>query len=113
MNDRNALEPFLTRSFAADFQNGVVRLRSEGGQQEMMFTVDRLTYSENGKVVRVWRRVTGSFSLDASAAAFSVNVNATMFSGLHPPPPASLALRRLTTRRATTSVLPDPAHAMS
>jgi hypothetical protein len=45
------------RSFAVDVQDGVVRLRSESGQQEMMFSADRLTYSENGRVLRVWHRL--------------------------------------------------------
>jgi len=46
----------------------------------------------------------------SSAAALSVNVNAMMFRGARPAPSAR---SRCTTRRATTSVFPDPAHAIS
>jgi hypothetical protein len=46
------------RSFAANLEDGVVHLRSESGQWEFMFTAEGLTYSENGKPLRVWRRIT-------------------------------------------------------
>jgi hypothetical protein len=46
------------RSFAAKLEDGVVRLRSENGQQEFLFTAEGITYSENGKPLRVWRRIT-------------------------------------------------------
>jgi hypothetical protein len=46
------------RSFALSSESNVVRLRSDNGQQEFLFTPDGLlTYSENGKVQRVWQRV--------------------------------------------------------
>jgi len=46
----------------------------------------------------------------SSAAARSVNVNATMFAGVMPS--SRLVARICATRSATTCVLPDPAHAM-
>jgi hypothetical protein len=46
------------RSFSASREGDVVRLRAGNGQQEFLFTAEGLTYSENGKVLRVWRRVT-------------------------------------------------------
>ena len=49
----------------------------------------------------------------SSAAALSVKVKATMFAGVQPPPPSFNEVSRVTTRRATTSVLPEPAHAIS
>ena len=45
-----------------------------------------------------------------SAAAFSVNVNATMFRGSKPP--FAPGVRSWTTRLATTSVFPEPAQAI-
>lgn len=46
------------RTFALSSESNAVRLRSRNGQQEFLFTPDGLlTYSENGKVQRVWQRV--------------------------------------------------------
>ncbi len=45
------------RSFDVLRDRDAVRLRSPNGAQEFVFTKDGLTYSEGGKVLRVWRRV--------------------------------------------------------
>jgi hypothetical protein len=45
------------RSFKLVSEGNAVRLRSDNGLQEFLFSPDGLTYSENGKVQRVWRRV--------------------------------------------------------
>ena len=45
------------RTFSSTLEDGVVRLRSGNGQQEFLFSGDGLAYSESGKVVRVWSRV--------------------------------------------------------
>src|SRR5258708_7181553 len=86
----------LLMSYSSDLVDG---FRQTGG------------YRENPEIGpnASWHRVTIlSFS---SAAAFSVNVKAIIFRGANT---GSVSrLRRCTTRRATTSVFPDPAHAMS
>ena len=46
------------RNFAVNSEGGVVRMRSETGQQELLFDASGSTYSENGKPLRVWRRTT-------------------------------------------------------
>lgn len=46
-----------TRSFTVSREADGVRLRRTEGNIEFLFTRDLLTYSENGKVLRVWRRV--------------------------------------------------------
>ena len=45
------------RTFTLMSENNAVRLRSDNGLQDFLFPPDGLTYSENGKVQRVWRRV--------------------------------------------------------
>jgi len=45
------------RAFTLIREGNAVRLRSDNGLQEFLFSPDGLTYSENGKVQRVWRRV--------------------------------------------------------
>jgi hypothetical protein len=45
------------RGFAVVSEGDAVRFRSDTGSQEFLFTADRLSYSENGKVQRVWRRI--------------------------------------------------------
>ena len=45
------------RVFTVISESNAVRLRSDDGLQEFLFAPDGLTYSENGKVQRVWRRV--------------------------------------------------------
>ena len=44
------------RTFALTADGNAVRLRADNGKYEMVFTTDGLTYSKDGKVVRVWRR---------------------------------------------------------
>ena len=46
------------RVFAVSSEEGIVRMQSETGQQEFIFDANRLTYVENGKPLRVWRRAT-------------------------------------------------------
>jgi hypothetical protein len=43
------------RTFAVSTDESAVHLNS--GQQEFTFTADGMTYSEEGKVLRVWRRI--------------------------------------------------------
>jgi hypothetical protein len=45
------------RTFAVSPEGDAVRFRSENGQQEFLFTHDSLRYSENGKILRTWRRI--------------------------------------------------------
>jgi len=45
------------RSFVTVVEGKNIRLRSEGGKQELLFSSEGLTYSENGQVLRVWRRL--------------------------------------------------------
>ena len=45
------------RGFAVVTEDNAVRFRSDTGNQEFLFAADRLSYSENGKVQRVWKRV--------------------------------------------------------
>ena len=45
------------RAFAVLSEGSSVRLRSDNGLQEFLFTPEVLTYSENGKLQRVWRRI--------------------------------------------------------
>lgn len=45
------------RGFAVVAEGNTVRFRSDSGNQEFLFTPDGLTYSENGKVQRVWKRM--------------------------------------------------------
>ena len=45
------------RAFAVLSEGSPVRLRSDNGLQEFLFTPEVLTYSENGKLQRVWRRI--------------------------------------------------------
>ena len=44
------------RTFALAAEDNTVRLSAENGKYEMLFTTEGLTYSEDGKVLRVWRR---------------------------------------------------------
>ncbi len=44
------------RSFAVSTEDGTLRLRTEGGKQEFVFTATGVTYSQGG-VSRVWRRI--------------------------------------------------------
>jgi hypothetical protein len=46
-----------TRSFTVTREANGVRLRRTEGNIEFFFTPELLTYSENGKVLRVWKRV--------------------------------------------------------
>jgi hypothetical protein len=46
-----------TRSFTVSRDANGVRLRRAEGNLEFFFTPELLTYSENGKVLRVWKRV--------------------------------------------------------
>jgi len=46
-----------TRSFTVSREPDGVRLRRAEGKIEFFFTRELLTYSENGKVLRVWRRI--------------------------------------------------------
>ncbi len=46
-----------TRSFTLSRDGNGVRLRRTEGNIEFFFTPELLTYSENGKVLRVWKRV--------------------------------------------------------
>ncbi len=46
-----------TRSFTVSREANRVRLRRTEGNIEFLFTPEQLTYSENGKVLRVWKRV--------------------------------------------------------
>lgn len=45
------------RGFSVISEGSTVRFRSDTGNQEFLFTADRVSYSENGKVQRVWKRV--------------------------------------------------------
>ena len=45
------------RGFAVVSEGSAVRLRSDTGNQEFLFAGDRLSYSENGRAQRVWKRV--------------------------------------------------------
>ena len=48
----------VMRSCSASREGDVVHLKAVNGQQEFRFTAEGFTYSaENGKVLRVWRRV--------------------------------------------------------
>jgi hypothetical protein len=46
-----------TRTFTVSREADGVHLRRAEGKIEFVFTKELLTYSENGKVLRVWRRV--------------------------------------------------------
>jgi hypothetical protein len=45
------------RAFKITVENRAVRLQTENAKQELLFSHDGLTYSENGRVQRVWQRV--------------------------------------------------------
>ncbi|MGQ0620747.1 MAG: hypothetical protein ACT4QA_12640 [Panacagrimonas sp.] len=45
------------RGFAVVSEGSAVRLRSDTGDQEFLLAGDRLSYSENGRIQRVWKRV--------------------------------------------------------
>ena len=43
------------RKFTVSMDAGIVHLSS--GQQEFIFTSEGMTYSEDGKLLRAWRRI--------------------------------------------------------
>ena len=49
-----------TRSFKPSVEPGGLRYRRAEGGIEFFFTPDGLAYSENGEVLRVWKRVSGA-----------------------------------------------------
>lgn len=50
------------RSFTVSSDGDTVRLTAVDGQQEFVFNASGFTYLENGKPLRVWRRMTGAAS---------------------------------------------------
>jgi hypothetical protein len=50
------------RSFAVSSDGDAVRLTAVDGQQEFVFNASGFTYSEDGKPLRIWRRVAGATS---------------------------------------------------
>ncbi len=45
------------RSFTVAIEGATIRMRGEVGNMEFLYSADGMTYSSDGQVVRVWRRV--------------------------------------------------------
>ena len=48
------------RGFIPSIEGDRLRLRQENGMRELLFTSEGLDYSENGKLLRKWRRTTNN-----------------------------------------------------